>query len=203
MKSPKLIFEITKALVDNLKTPVSVKIRSGWSKNSINALEVAKLVQDAGASLITIHPRTKEQEFSGLSDWNLIKEVKGLLKIKVVGNGDIKTCYDAKKMFEQTNCDAIMLGRSIIGNPWLIKECKDYLEKGIEPKQISIKERVDVLIKHVKLLKEEYNEKQAALLIRPHLSKYFFGIKNRKTYIVDMMKLNSGSEIIKYLKTID
>jgi nifR3 family TIM-barrel protein len=202
MQNPNLLFNIVKTLVAHTKTPISVKIRSGWDSKNINAVEVAKLAEKAGASLITIHPRTKQQEFAGSSDWEIIKAIKKAVNIPVVGNGDIKNYLDAKKMFAQTQCDAIMIGRGVIGNPWLIKECKDYLEKGIIPKEISMKERIQVIIKHLKLLKKEFGDKQAVLLIRPHLSKYFYSIKNRKVYAVAIMQCKTVAQINKYLQSL-
>ena len=112
LKNPEKVYEIVKSVVKSIQVPVTVKIRSGWDENNINAVEIAKKIEEAGASAITIHPRTRKQGYSGLSDWNIIKKVKEAIKIPVIGNGDIKTCYDAKKMIEQTGCDAVMIGRA-------------------------------------------------------------------------------------------
>src|SRR5574344_714388 len=123
LKNPDKVYEIVKAVVDAVSIPVTVKIRSGWDSNSINAVEIAKVVERAGASAITVHGRTRAQGYSGNADWNIIKQVKENVNIPVIGNGDIRSIYDAKKMLDETGCDAIMIGRGVLGNPWLIKQC--------------------------------------------------------------------------------
>ena len=127
LKSPSKIYDIVKAVVDAVDVPVTVKIRSGWDENSINCMEVAKICEKAGASAITLHARTRSQGYSGHSDWSLIKKVKESVNIPVIGNGDVTSCYEAKKMLLETGCDLVMIGRGLLGNPWLIKECNDYL----------------------------------------------------------------------------
>ena len=177
LKSPDKVYDIVKAVVDAVNIPVTVKIRSGWDNNSINAVEIAKIIEKAGASAITVHPRTRSQGYTGLANWNIIKEVKQSVKIPVIGNGDIKSCYDAKRMIEETGCDAIMIGRASLGNPWIIKECKDYLEKGILPKEVNLKEKIEMIKKHTNLLIQTKNEKIAILEMRANASWYLKGIK--------------------------
>ena len=122
LKNPEKIEDIVKSVIESVPVPVTVKIRSGWDRKHINALEVAGIIEDAGASAIAVHPRTREDRYDVPADWNIIKEVKDSLSIPVIGNGDIWSCYDAKKMIDETNCDAIMIGRAVRGNPWLIKQ---------------------------------------------------------------------------------
>lgn len=122
LKNPEKIKEIVEAVVEAVPCPVTVKIRSGWDKNSINAVEVAKIIEEAGASAITVHPRTRAQGYEGLSDWNIIKLVKENVNIPVIGNGDIKSPEDAKRMIDETNCDGVMIGRASLGNPYLFKQ---------------------------------------------------------------------------------
>ena len=177
LKNPNKVYEIVKAVKEAVNIPVTVKIRSGWDSNSINAKEIAKIIEAAGADAITVHPRTRSQGYTGSSDWNIIKEVKQSVKIPVIGNGDIKSCYDAKRMIDETGCDAVMIGRASLGNPWIIKETVDYLEKGIIPKEVSLKEKVEMIKKHTKLLIETKSEKIALLEMRANASWYLKGIK--------------------------
>ncbi len=182
LKNPDKIYEIVKKVVENTNTPISVKIRSGWDENSINAVEVAKKIEQAGASLIAIHARTRSQGYTGKANWDIIKKVKENVNIPVIGNGDIKTIYDAKKMLDETKCDAIMIGRATLGNPWFIKECVKYIEnnKIIDP-PTNI-EKIDMIEHHYELLKKYTSEKQALLEIRMHALWYIKGLPNIKEY---------------------
>lgn len=170
------IKEIVKSVVETVNVPVTVKIRSGWDNNHINAVEVAKAVEEAGASAICVHPRTRSQGYSGKADWNIIKEVKNAVKIPVIGNGDITSKEDAKRMLEKTGCDAIMIGRGVLGNPWLVKEVVEYIENGnIVPKPTP-KERVDMCLKHISYLREIKCDKLVVLESRNHIAWYLKGL---------------------------
>ena len=132
LKEPELVKEIIEEVSKAVKTPVTVKIRSGWDLNSINALKIAKIAEDAGAAAITIHGRTRSQGYTGNVNLDIIKEVKEAVTIPVIGNGDIRSKEEAKKMLEYTGCDAIMIGRAALGNPWIIKETVEYLDNNKE-----------------------------------------------------------------------
>ncbi|MBQ9071821.1 MAG: tRNA dihydrouridine synthase DusB [Bacilli bacterium] len=199
LKNPEKVYEIVKSVVESVPVPVTVKIRSGWDENSINAVEIAKVIESAGASAITVHPRTRKQGYSGKADWNIIKEVKNNVNIPVIGNGDITSCYDAKKMIEETNCDAIMIGRGVLGNPWLIKECVEYLEKGIIPKEITLKEKIDMIKRHLELLMSTKAYKVAMLEIRSHAAWYLKGLPNGKELKEKIFKTNTKEELIELL----
>ena len=175
LKDPVKIYDIVSSVVASVSVPVTVKIRSGWDSKHINAVEVAKIVEKAGASAICVHPRTRSQGYSGKADWNIIKEVKQSVSIPVIGNGDIKCPEDAKKMIAETNCDAVMIGRGVLGNPWLIRNIVSYLDGG-EITLPSINDRIDMCLKHLELLKSLKSEKVACLEIRNHISWYFKGI---------------------------
>ena len=176
LKDPDKVYDIVKAVVDTVPIPVTVKIRSGWDSNSINAIEIAKTVEKAGASAITVHPRTRAQGYTGKADWDIIRQVKENVNIPVIGNGDILSFRDAAKMIELTGCDAIMIGRGVLGNPWLIKECVDYLEKGIKPSLVSLEEKINMIKRHAELLIKNKPEKVAMLEMRTHAAYYIKGL---------------------------
>ena len=175
LKNPKKIYDIVSAVVDAVNIPVTVKIRSGWDNNHINAVEVAKVVEKAGASAICVHPRTRSQGYSGKADWDIIRQVKEAVSIPVIGNGDIKNPEDVIKMLNETNCDAVMIGRGVLGNPWLIKNSLRLLNNE-EMLSISLEDRINMCLKHLELLSNLKNEKIACLEIRNHIGWYFKGI---------------------------
>lgn len=200
LKNPEKVGEIIKAVVGAVNVPVTVKIRSGWDQSSINAVEIAKIAEANGASAITVHARTRAQGYSGKADWNIIKEVVNAVDIPVVGNGDVISCYDAKKMLDETGCSAVMIGRGLLGNPWLIKECVEYLESGKLPEVIDYNEKIDMMEYHLNKLCEDKTEKQAVLEIRNHLLNYLKGLPENKEVKNQVCRCKSRLEIIEVLE---
>lgn len=199
LKDPDKIEKIVRSVVNAVDIPVTVKIRSGWDSNIINCVEVAKRIENAGASAITLHARTRAQGYSGSADWSLIKKVKEAVNIPVIGNGDIKTCYDAKRMLEETGCDAVMIGRGVLGNPWLIKECVDYLEDGTLPQRVSAKEKMQMLKRHFELLCKDKGEKLALLEIRTHALWYIKGLPGSASIKNQICQTKNSTELFNIL----
>ncbi len=201
------VYEIVKAVVESVPIPVTVKIRSGWDSNHINAVEIAKTVEKAGAKAITIHARTRSQGYSGKADWSIIQKIKANVSIPVIGNGDILSCYDAKQMLDETGCDAVMIGRGALGNPWLIRDCVNYLEKKAVPIQVTSREKLDMMIRHLELLLKTKSEKVAILEMRSHAAWYLKGILGTNELKNQIFKTKSAAELKKlimdFLHTIE
>ncbi len=200
LKNPDKIKEIVSAVVDAVSVPVTVKIRSGWDSNSINAVEVAKICEVAGASAITIHGRTRAQGYSGTVDYDIIKKVKESVSIPVIGNGDVVDIDSAKKMFA-TGVDAIMVGRGCLGNPWLIRELVTYFDKGIVIDKVSYKERIEMCFHHLDYLMKIKCEKVAVLEMRSHIAWYIKGLLDCVAVKNECFKVNSASELKSILKS--
>lgn len=199
LKHPEKIKEIVEAVKDAVPCPVTVKIRSGWDSNSINAVEVAKIIEEAGASAITVHPRTRAQGYEGHANWDIIREVKENVKIPVIGNGDIKSCFDAKKMIDETGCDAVMIGRASLGNPYLFKQVIEYLNNGVVLDDLTPKEKIDLTIKHFNYLLEIKPEKTAVLEMRTHAAWYIKGLKNSAEIKNNIFKCTNKEDLLKLL----
>lgn len=196
LKDPDKIYDIVKAVKEVVSVPVTVKIRSGWDKNSINAVLVAKTCEKAGASAIAVHPRTRSQGYSGKADWNIIKKVKDAVNIPVIGNGDILSAKDAKQMIDETGCDAVMIGRGTLGNPYLIKQVVRYLEDGVLLPDQSPTERMETCLKHFNYLLEVKPEKVAILEMRTHAAWYLKGLPSGVKIKKILYELKTKEEFI-------
>lgn len=200
LQDSKLVYDIVKNVVDNVKKPVTVKIRIGWDFDNINAVQNAKMIELAGASAITVHGRTRSQFYSGKADLEWIKRVKEAVSIPVIGNGDIIDIKSAKYMLEYTGCDAIAIGRGALGNPFIFRELSNYFEKGIIIEKPSNEEILEVIKKHHNLLLELKGEKLAMLEMRGHIAWYLKG-KPGSARIKDMCnKQTEFSEALKILE---
>lgn len=173
MLSPDLIDEITKKVVEKANVPVTIKIRKGWDKEHVNAVQIAKIAEKNGISAITVHGRTREEFYSGKADWDIIKEVKDSVSIPVIGNGDITGIEAANEIFEKTNCDAIMIGRASLGNPWIFEEIisGQKVNKTCE----DVKKMIE---KHLEMLIKEKGEYTAIREMRKHIAWYIKGFAN-------------------------
>ena len=196
MKDINTAAQIIKTVKDAVNLQVSVKFRKGWDENSVNAVDFAKMCQDSGASYITIHGRTRTQGYSGTADWEIISKVKNAVKIPVVGNGDITSVYDAKKMIEQTGADGVMIGRAALGNPWLLGQVFDYIQASQEPDKISPEENLNTVLNHIELLKAYYGEKLAIALSRKYVCWYSKNFHDAKKFRENYMKINDYGEAV-------
>lgn len=176
LKNPDLASEIVEAVVKAVDIPVTVKIRIGWDKNSINAVEMAKKLEAAGAALVCVHGRTREQQYAPYADWTQIAAVKKAVNIPVIGNGDIFTPDDALKMINETECDGIMIGRGALGNPWIFENTVGLFE-GRPIREISQNEVIDTALSHLGLMIEDKGERAGVAESRKHLGWYMKGLR--------------------------
>ena len=194
LKDTEKVYEIVKAVVDAVSVPVTVKIRSGWDKSSINAVEIAKICEKAGASAVTVHPRTRSQGYSGTADWKIIKEVKENVSIPVIGNGDILSAQDAKRMIDETNCDAVMIGRGCLGNPYLIKQVIAYLNDNTLLESQTPIEKMELCLKHFNYLLKIKPEKVAVLEMRTHGAWYLKGLPSATFFKKRLYEIKTKEE---------
>ncbi len=195
MKNVNLAAEIVHAVVSSQKKPVTVKIRKGFDENSINAVDVAVAVQNAGAAAVTVHGRTREQYYSGKADWDIIKYVKSALKIPVIGNGDISSPQKAKEMFVYTGCDAIMVGRAAQGNPWIFKSISHYINTGNILPEPTAAEKAETIIKHADMLIDFKGEYIGVREMRRHISFYTKGMPHAAAMRAEINSIMSFEDI--------
>ena len=176
MKNPKRVGEIVSAVVKAIQKPVTVKIRSGFDAEHINAVEIAKIIEDSGAGAVAVHGRTREQFYAGAADWEVIAEVKNAVSIPVIGNGDITDGEGAAKMLHDTVCVGIMIGRAARGNPWIFREITSYLENGTLPEPPAKEERKETMLRHAKLQMQYKGEYTGVREMRKHISWYTAGM---------------------------
>jgi tRNA-dihydrouridine synthase B len=176
LKEPKLVSEIVKAAVENTCKPVTVKIRIGWDAENINAVEIAKAIEAAGACAIGVHGRTREQYYSGKADWDVIRLVKKAVSIPVIGNGDVFSGRDAIRLLEETGCDFVMIARGALGNPWIFREALALWQGKAVPEPPDISKKVELILKHFDLLLSEKGEYAAVREMRKHAGWYLKGI---------------------------
>ncbi|MDE7327313.1 MAG: tRNA dihydrouridine synthase DusB [Lachnospiraceae bacterium] len=175
MKNTVRIGEIVSAVSRAIKKPVTIKIRSGFDGEHINAAQVARIAQESGAAAVAVHARTREQYYGGVADWEIIRQVKESVEIPVIGNGDVKTVQDVIRMQEETGCDAVMVARAVQGNPWFFARAKAYLATGIEPARPKVEEVKEMILRHARAEIAEKGEFTAMREMRRHVAWYTAG----------------------------
>ena len=202
LKDKNLMKDIVKEVIKNSSDiPVTVKMRAGWDSNSIISTEAGLMLESLGVQAITLHPRTRSQSFKGYADWELIRELKETVNIPVIGNGDIKDPEDAIKMFNETNCDAIMVARAVLGNPWILESIFNKLN-GLEDKPVTVSDRINICKEHFSLLLEDKNEQVCINYTKKHFNWYLKGFSGASKLRRKFMKVKSTEEISNLLANI-
>ena len=176
MKNPKLVEQILDKMVKKVNKPVTIKIRKGFDEQSVNAVEIAKIAEDCGVSALAVHGRTREEYYSGTADYGIIAAVKRGVSIPVIGNGDIRSAADAKRMYETTGCDGIMIGRAARGNPWIFKEIASYFSHGTVPERPTPEEIKAMILRHAELMVRYKGEYTGIREMRKHVAWYTTGM---------------------------
>jgi nifR3 family TIM-barrel protein len=194
--------QIIRQVVQAVRTPVTVKMRKGWDEEHINCLELASVAQEEGAKAITLHPRSRMQFFSGQSDWDMIRAVKEQVQIPVIGSGDICSAADALRMIQQTGCDAVMIGRAVMGNPFLVQEAVELLTLGTIVPPPTMAQRIQVAIEHLELSRKFKGERVAVREMRKHISWYIKGMPGAAKVRILINQANTREEMLNIMGRI-
>jgi len=197
-----LMIKICEEVVKHTSLPVTAKTRLGWDTNDIVIIDVAKQMESVGIEALTLHARTRAQAFKGEADWQWIAETKNAVNIPVIGNGDVTEPQHVKEMFDLTGCDAVMIGRGAIHNPWIFRQAKEFLNSGIIPPSPDLKEKIDLLILHLKYSVEYKGERRGVLEMRKHYSGYLKGLPNISKFRLQLMQYTTLEPIIELLNKL-
>ena len=200
MKNPKLIGEIVEKTVKAIKKPVTVKIRKGFDEAHVNAVEVAKIIEQSGAAAVAVHGRTREQYYSGKADWDIIRQVKEAVQIPVMGNGDVTSPESAREMMEQTGCDFVMIGRAVRGNPWIFADMNHYFAEGIHLERPSWAEVREMMLRHARMEIELRGEYTGIREMRKHVAWYTTGMPHSAKLRKNLGEMNSYEDLVEGTK---
>lgn len=195
MKQPKLVYEIVSKTVKAIQKPVTVKIRKGFDDSCINAVEIAKIIEEAGGAAVAVHGRTREQYYSGKADWDIIRQVKEAVSIPVIGNGDVTSAEDAVRMQQLTGCDGVMVGRGAQGNPWIFRELVEYNRTGVIPPRPSLEELKATMLRHARLQIEYKGDYLGIREMRKHVGWYTTGLKGAAALRAEINQVQSYEEL--------
>lgn len=196
LKQPERMEELTRLVVKSVKLPVTVKTRLGWDKNTIVICDVAKRLEDAGIAALAIHTRTREDAHKNQADWSWIPKVKQVVSIPIILNGDVKSAFDAKRAFDQTGCDGVMIGRAAIGNPFIFREVKEYLRTGKLPTPPTVREKIEVCLKHLEINIKYKGDRLGIVEFRKFYSGYLKNLPNASKVRTKVVTSNSFQEIM-------
>ena len=202
MKNPKLVYELVSATVKAIRKPITVKIRKGFDDEHVNAVEIAKIIEEAGASAVAVHGRTREQYYSGKADWDIIRQVKEAVHIPVIGNGDVTSGEKAVAMQEQTGCDGVMIARGAQGNPWIFSELIAYEKTGEMPKRPDVDEIRQMMLRHARLQLQYKGDYTGIREMRKHVAWYTKGLHNAARLRDDINSVESYEELEKILTVL-
>lgn len=195
MKQPKLVGEIVSAMVKAVDVPITVKIRKGFDEEHVNAVEIAKVIEESGAAAVAIHGRLRSEYYSGHADWDIIRQVKEAVSIPVIGNGDLNTPQEVLRMKKETGCDAFMIGRGAKGNPFIFSQMKTYFEKGYIPERPTLPETVETMLRHARMMVEYKGEYTGIHEMRKHVAWYTTGYQNSSKLRDEVNHVESYEEL--------
>lgn len=199
LREPSVARQMMEKTVKESVLPVSVKMRIGWDREHVNAMEIARMAEDSGITQLTVHGRTREQQYSGVADWEIIAEIKQSVKIPVIGNGDIFSAEDAVRCLQTTGVDGVMIGRGALGNPWIFREIRSLLS-GCEPEGITLKERYDMIRRHYDRMLACRPERIAVREMRKHIGWYLHGLRDSAKARNEINRLTNPDEIFALLQ---